>query len=54
MVDAALAGLYQGESSRSRRCPMPPIAVLPGCRQKLMPNLSLSVPAARYRARAAA
>jgi short-subunit dehydrogenase len=55
MVDAALAGLAQGELVTIPSLPMPPIGRptrLPG--QKLMPNLSLSVPAARYRARAAA
>ena len=55
MVDAALAGLDQGE--------LVTIPSLPDAadwqayevaRQKLVPNLSLSVPAARYRERAAA
>jgi short-subunit dehydrogenase len=55
MVDAALAGLDQGE--------LVTIPALPdaadwqayeAARQKLMPNLSRKTPAARYRARAAA
>jgi uncharacterized protein len=55
MVDAALAGLDQGE--------LITIPSLPdaadwqadeGARQKLMPKLSRRMPAARYRARAAA
>ena len=55
MVDAALAGLDQGELVT---IPSLPDAAdwqsYEAARQKLMPNLSLSVPAARYRARAAA
>ncbi|XIA67941.1 SDR family NAD(P)-dependent oxidoreductase [Bradyrhizobium sp. TZ2] len=55
MVDAALAGLDQGELVTIPS--LPDIAdwhAYETARQKLMPNLSLSVPAARYRARAAA
>jgi uncharacterized protein len=55
MVDAALAGLDQGELVT---IPSLPDAAdwqnYEAARQKLMPNLSLSVPAARYGARAAA
>jgi len=55
MVDAALAGLDQGELVT---IPSLPDATdwqsYEAARQKLMPNLSLSVPAARYGARAAA
>jgi len=55
MVDAALAGLDQGELVT---IPSLPDAAdwqsYEAARQKLMPNLSLRVPAARYRARAAA
>jgi len=55
MVDAALAGLDQGELVT---IPSLPDAAdwqsYEAARQKLMPNRSLSVPAARYRARAAA
>ena len=55
MVDAALAGLDQGELVT---IPSLPDATdwqsYEAARQKLMPNLSLSVPAARYGVRAAA
>ncbi len=49
MVDAALAGFDQGEFVTIPA--LPDIADLDACeaaRQKLMPNLSLSAPAARY------
>lgn len=55
MVDAALAGLDQGELVTIPA--LPDIAdwhAYEAARQKLMPNLSRKTPAARYRARAAA
>jgi short-subunit dehydrogenase len=51
MVDAALSGLDQGEFITIPS--LPDMADLSGyetARQTLMPNLSLSSPAARYRA----
>ena len=55
MVDAALAGLDQGELVTIPS--LPDIAdwyAYEAARQKLLPNLSRKTPAARYRARAAA
>ena len=55
MVDAALAGLDQGELVTIPS--LPDVAdwqAYEAARQKLMPNLSRKTPAARYRARAAA
>ncbi|MGO8911058.1 MAG: SDR family NAD(P)-dependent oxidoreductase [Bradyrhizobium sp.] len=55
MVDAALAGLDQGELITIPSLPeTADWQAYEAARQKLMPNLSRSVPAARYRARAAA
>jgi uncharacterized protein len=55
MVDAALAGLDQGELITIPSLPdAADWQAYEAARQKLMPNLSLKVPAARYRARAAA
>ena len=55
LVDAALAGLDQGELITIPSLPdAADWQAYEAARQKLMPNLSLSVPAARYRARAAA
>jgi hypothetical protein len=55
MVDAALAGLDQGELITIPSLPeTADWQAYETARQKLMPNLSRSVPAARYRARAAA
>lgn len=49
MVDAALAGLDQGESITIPSLPdVRDWQAYEAARQKLMPNLSLSVPAARY------
>ena len=54
MVDAALAGLDQGELVTIPSLPdAADWQTYEAARQKLMPNLSLSIPAARYRARAA-
>jgi uncharacterized protein len=51
MVDAALAGLDQGELVTIPSLPdAADWRAYEAARQKLMPNLSLSVPAARYRA----
>jgi len=55
MVDAALAGLDQGELITIPSLPdAADWQAYEAARQKLMPNMSLKVPAARYRARAAA
>ena len=55
MVDAALAGLDQGELITIPSLPdAADWQAYEAARQKLIPNLSRSVPAARYRARAAA
>jgi short-subunit dehydrogenase len=55
MVDAALAGLDQGELVTIPSLPdAADWRAYEAARQKLMPNLSLSVPAARYRAPSAA
>jgi short-subunit dehydrogenase len=55
MVDAALAGLDQGELFTIPSLPdAADWQAYEAARQKLIPNLSRSVPAARYRARAAA
>ena len=55
MVDAALAGLDQGELVTIPSLPeAADWQAYEVARQKLVPNLSLSVPAARYRGRAAA
>ena len=55
MVDAALAGLDQGELITIPSLPdAADWQAYEAARQKLMPTLSRSVPAARYRARAAA
>lgn len=55
LVDAALAGLDQGELITIPSLPdAADWQAYEAARQKLMPNLSLRVPAARYRARAAA
>jgi short-subunit dehydrogenase len=49
MVDAALAGLDQGERVTIPSLPdAADLAAYEAARQKLMPNLSLSKPAARY------
>jgi short-subunit dehydrogenase len=49
MVDAALAGLDQGEFATIPSLPdAADLAGYEAARQKLMPNLSLSIPAARY------
>ena len=51
MVDAALAGLDQGEFATIPSLPeAADLAAYEAARQKLMPNLSLSTPAARYAA----
>lgn len=50
MVDAALAGLDQGEFVTIPSLPdIADLDAYEAARQKLMPNLSLSAPAARYR-----
>jgi short-subunit dehydrogenase len=50
MVDAALAGFDQGEFATIPSLPdAADLANYEAARQKLMPNLSLSVPAARYK-----
>jgi uncharacterized protein len=55
MVDAALAGLDQGEVITIPSLPdAADWQAYEACRQKLMPNLSRSAPAARYRLRVAA
>jgi short-subunit dehydrogenase len=55
MVDAALAGLDQGELFTIPSLPdAADWQAYEAARQKLIPNLSRSAPAARYRARAAA
>jgi short-subunit dehydrogenase len=55
MVDAALAGLDQGELFTIPSLPdAADWQAYEAARQKLLPNLSLKNPAARYRARAAA
>jgi short-subunit dehydrogenase len=55
MVDAALAGLDQGELVTIPSLPdAADWQAYEAARQKLMPNLSRKTPAARYRARAAA
>lgn len=55
MVDAALAGLDQGELVTIPSLPdLADWQAYEAARQKLMPNLSRKTPAARYRARAAA
>ena len=55
MVDAALAGLDQGELITIPSLPdAADWQAYEAARQKLIPNLSRSVPAVRYRARAAA
>lgn len=55
MVDAALAGLDQGELITIPSLPdAADWQAYEAARQKLMPNLSLKVPAVRYRTRAAA
>jgi short-subunit dehydrogenase len=55
MVDAALAGLDQGELITIPSLPeTADWQAYEAARQKLIPNLSRSVPATRYRARAAA
>ena len=55
MVDAALAGLEQGELVTIPSLPdAADWQAYEAARQKLMPNLSRKHPAARYRARAAA
>lgn len=55
MVDAALAGLDQGELVTIPSLPdAADWQAYEAARQKLMPNLSLNVPAARYRVSAAA
>jgi uncharacterized protein len=55
MVDAALAGLDQGEVITVPSLPdMADWQAYEAARQKLIPNLSRSVAASRYRARAAA
>jgi short-subunit dehydrogenase len=55
MVDAALAGLDQGELVTIPSLPdAADWQAYEAARQKLMPNLSRKIPAARYRARAAA
>lgn len=49
MVDAALAGFDQGEFATIPSLPdAADLAAYEAARQKLLPNLSLSVPAARY------
>lgn len=49
MVDAALAGFDQGEFATIPALPdAADLAAYEAARQKLMPNLSLSTPAARY------
>lgn len=54
MVDAALAGLDQGEVFTVPALPeAADWQAYEQARQKLMPNLSRSTPAARYRAAAA-
>ena len=55
MVDAALAGLDQGELITIPSLPdAADWQAYEAARQKLMPSLSLKNPAARYRVRAAA
>jgi uncharacterized protein len=55
MVDAALAGLDQGELITVPSLPdAADWQAYEAARQKLIPNLSRSVPASRYRARVAA
>jgi hypothetical protein len=55
MVDAALAGLDQGELVTIPSLPdAADWQAYEAARQKLLPNLSRKIPAARYRARAAA
>ena len=55
MVDAALVGLDQGELITIPSLPdTADWNAYEAARQKLIPNLSLNVPAARYRARPAA
>jgi hypothetical protein len=50
MVDAALSGLDQGELITIPSLPyMANMQAYGAARQKLMPNLSLKTPAARYR-----
>ncbi|MFV3308842.1 SDR family NAD(P)-dependent oxidoreductase [Pseudomonas sp. NY15181] len=50
MVDAALSGLDQGEFATIPALPeIADLNAYEAARQKLMPNLSLSTPAARYR-----
>lgn len=50
MVDAALSGLDQGEFATIPALPeIADLDAYEAARQKLMPNLSLSAPAARYR-----
>ncbi|MCY1310276.1 hypothetical protein D9M70_604520 [compost metagenome] len=50
MVDAALSGLDRGEFATIPALPdLADLDAYEAARQKLMPNLSLSAPAARYR-----